>query len=115
MNADTEKLIIPLDGAKAAAAPHPLVALYVIDADDQPGARRKPSIQKLTAAKAVPAILAATAGHYRSERDRLARQFDFVTRLVQHVPVQMLSYSHDPDSMCSVRDAVLGDLGRARW
>ena len=111
MNADTEKLIIPLDGAQAAAVPHPLVALYVIDADNHADTRGKPSIQTLTPASAVPVILAATASHYPSERDRLARQFGFVTRLAQQVPARVLSYRHDPEAMRSVRDAVLGDLG----
>ena len=111
MNADTEKLIIPLNGAQAAAVPHPLVALYVIDVDNHTNTRGKPSIQKLTPASAVPVILAATASHYPSERDRLARQFGFVTRLARQVPARLLSYRHDPDSMLSVRDAVLGDLG----
>ena len=111
MNADTEKLIIPLNGAQAAAVPHPLVALYVIDVDNHTNTRGKPSIQKLTPASAVPVILAATASHYPSERDRLARQFGFVTRLAQQVPARVLSYRHDPEAMQSVRDAVLGDLG----
>jgi hypothetical protein len=114
MNATTEKLIIPLGSDHAAATPHRLVALYVIETGDHADAPLTPSIHTLTPARAVPAILSATAGHDPSARDRLARQFGFVTRLVRHVPVRVLAYRRDSDAMTSLRDALLNDLGRAR-
>ena len=67
-------------------------------------------IRRLSPADALPKLLAATAAHYPSERDRLRRQFDFVTRLAQRVPVSTLHYRRNPEEMHDVRNAVLEDL-----
>jgi hypothetical protein len=63
-------------------------------------------------ARAFPRILAATASHYAFERDRLTRQFEFVTQLVARVPIKTLSYPRDENSMGRLQDAVLADLSR---
>lgn len=113
MNGVTEKLIIPLDRQQAVRQPHPLTALYLIHNDEAGCSDRRPVIRRLSPAQALPRILAGTAGHCPSGADRLQRQFDFVTRLVQRVPVKTLSYRRSQDEMFFVRDAVLADLARA--
>jgi hypothetical protein len=61
---------------------------------------------------AFPQVLAATASHYAFERERLARQFNFLTRLLEKVPVKTLEYPRDENSMATLRDTVLADLDR---
>jgi hypothetical protein len=115
MNAVTEKLIIPLDDHQhIVRQAQPLTALYLIH-HDQNSSRldRRPVIQRLSPAQALPRLLAGMAGHCPSGADRLQRQFAFVTRLVQQVPIKTLSYRRDEDEMFLVRDAVLADLERA--
>jgi hypothetical protein len=113
MNAVTEKLIIPLDAGRAASEACPLDALYILQ-DGEDDATGRPVTRRLSPAEAMPKILAATAAHYPSDRDRLRRQFEFVTRLVQRVPVSTLAYRRHAESMHEVRDAVLRDLDRLR-
>ncbi len=114
MNAVTEKLIIPLDDHQHLVRPQPLATLYLIHHDQNGGGLdRRPVIQRMSPAQALPRILAGTAGHCPSGADRLQRQFAFVTRLVQQVPIKTLSYRRNEDEMFLVRDAVLADLERA--
>ena len=113
MNPVTEKLIIPLDDAQTARGPNPLCAIYLIREHDEARPARRPVIRRLSPAHAFPSILAATASHYAFERDRLVRQFGFVTRLVAQIPIKTLAYPRNEASMASLRDAVVADLDRA--
>ncbi len=113
MNAVTEKLIIPLDAARVASDACPLDALYILR-DGQDDATECTVMRRLSPAEAMPKILAATAAHYPSDRDRLRRQFEFLTRLVQRVPVSTLTYRRHAERMHDVRDLVLKDLDRLR-
>jgi hypothetical protein len=108
MNPVTEKLIIPLTADQAIGQPAEMRALYLI----RESRECCPMIRRLSPASAFPNVLAATAGHYPFERDRLRRQFEFVRRLVEQVPVKILSYDRDPNSLSALRDAVLADLDR---
>ncbi|HWF86349.1 MAG TPA: hypothetical protein VG222_15925 [Vicinamibacterales bacterium] len=112
MNAVTDKLIIPLSTHQhIVRQPQPLTALYLIHHDKDCGRLdRRPVIQRLSPAEALPRILAGTAGHCPSGADRLQRQFAFVTRLVQQVPIKTLWYQRKEEEMFTVRDAVLADL-----
>ena len=112
MNPLTDKLIMPLTDEQVVRQPAATSALYLIRDNQGRGRPPRPCIRELSPAAAFPEILAATAGHYALERDRLTRQFEFVKRLVEHVPIKTLSYPRDTDSMSSLRDAVLGDLDR---
>ncbi len=112
MNAVTEKLIIPLDERQTFRESASLRAIYLIRERDDRHPPRRPLIRTLSPARAFPRILAATAAHYAFERDRLTRQFEFVTRLVSRVPIKTLAYRRDEQNMDSVRDAVLADVDR---
>jgi hypothetical protein len=113
MNPVTEKLIIPLDESQANGRPRALRALYLLRDEREGRALRQPSISRLSPAQALPVILAGAAAHCPSGPERLKRQFDFVTRLVQQVPVKTLSYRRNQHEMFTVRDAVLADVARA--
>jgi len=110
MNPATEKLILPLDRQQAARRPAPLAAIYLIDEDGGHRRDRQPHIRRLSPALALPRILAGTAGHRADDPARLARQFEFVTRLVTRVPIKTLAYDRGEGDMFLVRDAVLADL-----
>lgn len=112
MNPVTEKLIIRLEEHEMAAAASPLRALYLIGDTAPGGLGNRPVIHRLSPSAALPRILASTAAHYPSEPDRLRRQFDFVTRLVQQVPVMTLAYRRNEHEMAGVRDAVITHLGQ---
>jgi hypothetical protein len=114
MNAVTEKLIIPLDEVQSVREAHPLRAVYVLGDKREGQSRPHPAITRLSPAQALPRILAGTAAHCPSAPDRIARQFEFVTRIVQRVPVNTLSYRRDAEAMFVVRDAILDDLAHVR-
>jgi hypothetical protein len=112
MNSVTEKIIIPLDEGQTLRDCTSLRAVYLICRPDERHRGRRPVIRRLSPARAFPRILAATAGHYPFERERLTRQFEFVTQLVARVPIKTLSYPRDENNMNRLRDAVLADLNR---
>jgi hypothetical protein len=114
MNPSTEKLIVALTRSRYSAAPRPLAALYLISRDKGGPGRRQPSIRRLAPARAFARMLAGTVNYCCNDRERLRRQFEFVTGLVQRTTVKTLSYSRNPDKMFEVRDAVLLDLMRSR-
>ena len=109
MNSATEKLILPLTVQQSARASAPLTAMYVLH---EAPAGSAVAIRRLTPARAMTAALAATAGHFPFDPDRLKRQFSFITTLVQRVPILSLSYSRCAAEIEDVRDAVLLDLRR---
>jgi hypothetical protein len=110
MNAETEKLIFPL--AQGVPRPAPLETIYLLAEDHGRGEGHPATIRRLSPAAACPRILAGTAAHWAEEPTRLAHQFEFVTRLVERVPVKTLSYRRSQDDMFGVREAVLADLTR---
>jgi hypothetical protein len=113
MNPSTEKLIVGLTKGRYSAEPRPLAALYLIVPAKPGRLRQRPFIRRLPAARAFVRILAGTVNYGGDDRDRLKRQFEFVTRLVQRVPVKTLSYPRTTAKMSRVRDAVLADVARS--
>ena len=112
MNPETTKLIIPLDTCQCATEAHGLQAIYILtrEADQHPD---RPVIQRLSPATAFPRLLAHTAGHYPSEKERLRRQFEFATDVVRQVPIKTLSYRREKRHMIDLKDAVLADIARS--
>jgi hypothetical protein len=111
MNAVTQKLIIPLDAKQAMELPAATAALYILHDADEP-ATGQALIQPLSPARAFPAMLAHTAGHYPSEADRLRRQLEFAAHLLADVPVKTLSYPRDLNGVFRARDSVLADIDK---
>jgi hypothetical protein len=114
MNPSTEKLIVGLTKSRYSAEARPLAGLYLIVPEQAGRRRQRPFIRRLAAARAFVRILAGTVKYGGDDRDRLKRQFEFVTRLVQRVPVKTLSYPRTTAKMSRVRDAVLADVARSR-
>jgi hypothetical protein len=111
MNPVTEKLIIRLTQHQTVRVPQLLRALYLI-CEDGHGRGRGPRLGALSPARALPGVLAGATSHWSRDPERLTRQFEFVTRLVQRVPIKTLAYPRNIEDMFHVRDAVLADLAR---
>ena len=112
MNAVTEKLIIRLNAVHTMHSSAGLSRLYMLINVDQP-ATSDIVMERLSPARAFPAMLANTAAHYPPEPDRLRRQLEFAAHLVGTVPVKTLGYARNSDGMFRARDAVLADLARS--
>jgi hypothetical protein len=105
----TDKLIIPLVGARAQPTPVPLKAIYVL----VPPGRRSTAcvrIKPMTARQGFMEIIRNTFNGAISEPARLERQFALAARLCDHVPIKFLSYPRELSMLGEVRDAVLRDL-----
>lgn len=113
MNPTTDKLNIPLAPSQVVQGPVRFHELYLLKPTDDPTAQCDPLIRRIRPSDAVPQIVAVTGGYCTDERERLARQFRFVTRLVQSAVVKTLSYRRDPATMAQLRQAVIDDIASA--
>jgi hypothetical protein len=110
MNADTNKLILPLDEARRCAYAVPLKAIYTLAG---PGASRRQSsvrVERLSPREAFVELVKGTFNYRLVGRQRLARQFAFMTSLAEFIPVKQLTYPRSLERLAEVRQAVLADL-----
>ena len=85
--------------------PLPLAAIYLLDPG--PGV---PQVESVSAREAVMGIVADTYATYLLDRDRRAREFEFVGRLVEAVPVRRLRRGNDLRDATATCELVLEDL-----
>jgi hypothetical protein len=102
------KRIIPLNGRQICRTPVPLKAIYVL----RPRRDARIAIRSLTRPRACLQLIANTYNPIALEPERLSRQFDWASRLVEQVPVRSLSYPKRLGALPRVRAAVLEDLRR---
>jgi hypothetical protein len=88
--------------------PLPLAAIYLLDAS--PGA---PGIERVAPREAVMSIVAGTFATYMLDRERRARELDFVTRLVDRVPVRRLRRGDSLAEAAGICELVSADLRAA--
>jgi hypothetical protein len=88
--------------------PLPLAAIYLLD--DSPGPA---SIAPVPTREAVMSIVADTYATYLLDRDRRAKEFDFIMRLVEAVPVRRLRRGDDLAAAARTCEIVAADM-RAR-
>jgi hypothetical protein len=116
MNADTQKLIVPLDDRRWCASPMPLTTIYVIrepwalSRSAAKTSRSETEIEHLNPRDAFLALLGGVFNRRVPGKDRLARQFAFLSGLVARVPVRRLSYPRALERIGEVRRAILDDL-----
>ncbi len=111
LNDGTSKQILPLGASQAAHAPVPLRALYALS-EPTPARRRaagRIAIERLSAGAACLELIRNTFNTIVLDRDRLARQFAFASRLAGVVPVRRLSYPRSLRALPAVCEAVLAD------
>jgi hypothetical protein len=112
MNADTEKLILPLDKHQRCGSPVPLKAVYSLvaprDACRTPGV----SIERLSPGEAFVELVKGTFNRRLVGPRRLERQFDAMAGLADRISVRKLTYPRAIDRLQEVRRMVLADLAR---
>ena len=111
LNAGTSKQILPLGTGQASRRRTPLRALYVL-AGPRPAARHGPArveLERLSGAAALLEVIRSSFNTIVVDRDRLANQFAFASRLVATVPVTRLSYPRSLPRLPAVCEAVLAD------
>jgi hypothetical protein len=109
LNHGTSKQILPLAGDQAFQRPAPLAAMYVLS-PPTPRVRRV-ALEALSRSAALLELVRNTFNTVVQDRDRLARQFRFASRLAARIPVKLLTYPRNLAALSTVVDAVLTDLG----
>lgn len=112
LNNGTSKQILPLAAGQVSRRRAPLRALYVLS-EPTPGGRRPAArieLERLSARDAFLEVIRNSFNTIVVDRDRLANQFAFASRLVAAVPVKRLSYPRSLSLLPAVCEAVLADL-----
>jgi hypothetical protein len=110
MNATTQKLILPLEHHQVHPQPVILDAVYLI-AGPRESRGRDVTIEPLPPGTAFLALLASAFNRSLTDRRRLERQFDLMTRLAGRIAVRKLTYPRSLERLAEVRAAVLADAG----
>jgi hypothetical protein len=84
----------------------PLAAIYLLDESPGPAA-----ISPVSTRDAVMSIVADTYATYLLDRERRAKEFDFIMRLVEAVPVRRLRRGDDLAAAARTCEIVVSDLG----
>jgi hypothetical protein len=114
MNADTSKLILPIDAQRRCDSPVVLKGIYSLA--DPATACRTPdvTIALLSAREAFVELVKGTFNRRLVTPARLQRQLEVMTRLTGLISVKKLSYPRTLDRLHDVRGLVLADLARDR-
>jgi hypothetical protein len=112
MNADTNKLILPIDEPWSCVAPVRLKAIYSLAAPREASRSAGVSVETLSPRETFVELVKATFNRRVVSAQRLERQFAVMTGLTGLVPLKRLTYPRSIDRLQEVREAVIGDLGR---
>jgi hypothetical protein len=114
MNADTEKLIVPIDPALSCDTPMPLQAIYALAPPRDACRSATASIAPIAPRDAFLELVAHAFNRRVTGATRMARQFAIMARLADRIPIKRLVHPRALDRLHAVRDAVLDDLDRDR-
>jgi hypothetical protein len=112
MNAVTDKLILPIDEHRRQGGPTALNAIYALAAPRDACRRPSVSIETLSRREAFVELLKGTFNRRLVNQPRLERQFGFMARLTDLIPVKRLTYARAIDRLPEVCETVLTDLAR---
>jgi len=113
LNHGTAKLVLPLDGARAARHAARLRAIYVLADPAAQRACRRPAIAPLEGQAAFLEVIRAAFNLVVVDPGRLEGQFRQAARLVADVPIRRLTYPRATRALPTVCDALLEDLAGA--
>lgn len=108
----SDKLVFPLSERAHASGPRPLKAIYVLATPVRGKPRRHVTIRRLSQQRACLALIANTFNPVMTEPSRLARQFEWATKLATAIPVKSLSYPRNLAKIGQVVDAICEDRSR---
>lgn len=110
MNGGTAKLILPIDPHRRSTAPVELRAMYSLAAPRDACRQESVRSETLTPREGFIELVKATFNRRLVGPERLARQFDVMTRLADRCPIRRLMYPRAIDRLQEVRDVVLTEL-----
>jgi hypothetical protein len=110
MNADTDKLILPLDEHRRCARPVPLKAIYSLAAPRDGCRTPRVSVEMLTPREAFVELVKGTFNRRLVSPQRLARQFGAMSSLTMRVSMRKLTYPRTIDWLQEVQRVVIADL-----
>jgi hypothetical protein len=112
MNADTSKLILPIEEERCCESPVVLKGIYSL-ADPGKGSRTPDvAIETLSARESFVELVKGTFNRRLVTPERLERQFRIMTSLTGLISVKKLRYPRTIDRLQDVRGMVLADLAR---
>ena len=112
MNADTNKLILPLDEDLSCARPVTLKAIYSLGAPREMRERPCVSIERLSPRESFVELVRSTFNRRLVSPRRLERQFGVMATLADVMSVKRLSYPRAIARLPDVRTTVIADLER---
>jgi hypothetical protein len=112
MNAETDKLIVPIDEHQRCARPAALKAIYSLAAPREACRSPRVSIESLTPREAFVELVKGTFNRRLVGPQRLARQFAEMSSLAGRVAVRKLTYPRTVDRLQEVQRLVIADLAR---
>jgi hypothetical protein len=114
MNADTAKLIVPIEPALSCDAPVPLHAVYALASPRDACRHETADISPIAPRDAFLELIAHAFDRRVTGATRRARQFAIMAQLADRIPIRRLAYPRALDRLDAVRDAILDDLDRCR-
>ena len=110
MNADTDKLILPIDEHRRCGSPVPLKAIYSLAAPRDACRTASVRIEPLSPREAFVELVKSTFNRRLVDPPRLERQFRVMASLTDVISVKKLAYPRTMDRLPEVRRMVLADL-----
>ena len=110
MNADTDKLILPIDAHRRCATPVVLKAIYSLAPPRDACRNSSVSIETLSPREAFVELVKSTFNRRLVDPQRLERQFVVMAGLTDVMSVKKLAYPRAIDRLQEVRGTVLADL-----
>jgi hypothetical protein len=110
MNAQTQKLILPLGPERICDSPVILRAIYELSPPHDMEDGQEVEFESLTSREAFVELSCNTFNYVILDRDRSHRQLKETARIVNSVPVKRLLHPRSLESLPLVRQAILQDL-----
>jgi len=112
LNPHTTKQLILLEPAQHCHSPVPLEVIYVLRRPQATHRRPRVLIRRLSGRAAWLACVENAFNPVVSDPPRLRQQFDWASRLAEHIPVKSLSYPRSLRALPRVVDAIAADFSR---
>jgi hypothetical protein len=107
MNADTGKLIVPLDERQTCTHPVPIRAMYVLTSPPESARQRTVTSETLSPRASFMELVKSTFNRRLAGARRMERQFTAVGRLIDAVALRRLSYPRQLVRLKEIHEIVL--------
>jgi hypothetical protein len=107
-----EKRYLPLDGGEATLDVHkrPLAAVYILAPREK--AANAPRVEDVSSREVLLELVQNTYMNWLLDRHQRAKEFEFLSRLVSHIPVRRIVPHSDPSRIGALCALIVGDAGR---